>query len=86
MKRAPWSGSLAAVTVPYMGGRSTFLKCAEETNAGLLCISALLNTTMPSMELTINAAKEAELRNKVKILVGGADGYAPECCACGRNS
>jgi 5-methyltetrahydrofolate--homocysteine methyltransferase len=43
----------------------TFLKCVEETGAGHLCMSALLITTMPSLELTINAAKEAELRNKV---------------------
>ena len=67
-----------------------FLKCVEETDAGLICMSALLTTTMPSMELTIKAAAEAELRNKVKILVGGApvseafaerigaDGYAPD--------
>ena len=67
-----------------------FLKCVEENNAGILCMSALLTTTMPMMETTIKAASEAELRNKVKILVGGApvsdafavrigaDGYAPD--------
>ena len=67
-----------------------FLKCVEENNAGILCMSALLTTTMPMMETTIKAATEAELRNKVKILVGGApvsdafavrigaDGYAPD--------
>lgn len=67
-----------------------FLKCVEENEAGILCMSALLTTTMPMMETTIKAASEAELRNKVKILVGGApvsdafavrigaDGYAPD--------
>lgn len=67
-----------------------FLKCVEENDAGILCMSALLTTTMPMMETTIKAAAEAELRNKVKILVGGApvsdafaerigaDGYAPD--------
>ncbi len=67
-----------------------FLKCVEEKDAGILCMSALLTTTMPMMETTIKAATEAELRNKVKILVGGApvsdafaerigaDGYAPD--------
>ncbi len=67
-----------------------FLKCVEENDAGILCMSALLTTTMPMMETTIKAASEAELRNKVKILVGGApvsdafaerigaDGYAPD--------
>lgn len=67
-----------------------FLKCVEENEAGILCMSALLTTTMPMMETTIKAASEAELRDKVKILVGGApvsdafavrigaDGYAPD--------
>ena len=67
-----------------------FLKCVEENDARILCMSALLTTTMPMMETTIKAASEAELRNKVKILVGGApvsdafaerigaDGYAPD--------
>ncbi len=67
-----------------------FLKSVEENDAGILCMSALLTTTMPMVETTIKAAAEAELRNKVKILVGGApvsdafaerigaDGYAPD--------
>jgi len=49
-------------------------------------MSALLPTTMPSMELTINAAKEAELRDKGKILVGGApasDAFAERIAADG---
>jgi len=42
-------------------------------------LSALLTTTMPSMDATIKAIEEAGLRSKVKIIVGGApvtDGYA----------
>ncbi|MDI7278246.1 MAG: cobalamin-binding protein, partial [Anaerolineae bacterium] len=50
----------------------------------------LLTTTMPSMKSTIEALKDAGLRNHVKVLVGGApvtskyaseigaDGYAPD--------
>ena len=53
-------------------------------------LSALLTTTMPSMEATIKAIDEAGLRGKVKIMVGGApvtsdyaqrinaDGFAPD--------
>ncbi len=56
----------------------------------VLAMSALLTTTMPAMEETINALKEAGLRDTVKILVGGgpvtqqyaveigADGYADD--------
>lgn len=38
----------------------------------IIGLSALLTTTMPSMRLTINALKEAGLRDKVKVIVGGA--------------
>jgi 5-methyltetrahydrofolate--homocysteine methyltransferase len=35
-------------------------------------MSALLTTTMPKMGETINAIKEAGLRDQVKIMIGGA--------------
>ncbi len=38
----------------------------------LVGLSALLTTTMPSLEKTINAINESGLRNQVKIMVGGA--------------
>jgi 5-methyltetrahydrofolate--homocysteine methyltransferase len=38
----------------------------------IIALSALLTTTMTSMETTINAICEAGLRNKVKIMIGGA--------------
>jgi 5-methyltetrahydrofolate--homocysteine methyltransferase len=38
----------------------------------ILGLSALLTTTMPNIENTIKAIKEAGLRDKVKIIVGGA--------------
>ncbi len=53
-------------------------------------MSALLTTTMPNMGKIIDLLKEKSLRDKVKIIVGGApvsqqfadsigaDGYAPE--------
>jgi 5-methyltetrahydrofolate--homocysteine methyltransferase len=37
-----------------------------------LCLSTLLTVTMPSMKTTIEALKEAGLRDGVKVLVGGA--------------
>ena len=59
-------------------------------NAELVCLSALLTTTMPMMKQTIDALVESGLRTRVKIMVGGApvtkdyaneigaDGYAPD--------
>ncbi len=38
----------------------------------VLCLSALLTTTMPNLGETIKALQEAGLRDQVKIMVGGA--------------
>jgi len=49
-----------------------FVNTAREKQAQLLAMSALLTTTMPSMKSTIEALKKAGLRERVKVLVGGA--------------
>ncbi len=49
-----------------------FVDAVKEHNPDLVGMSALLTTTMPKMGETINALKEAGLRDNVKILVGGA--------------
>ncbi len=41
-------------------------------NAQIICLSALLTTTMPMMKQTVDAIVESGLRDQVKILVGGA--------------
>jgi 5-methyltetrahydrofolate--homocysteine methyltransferase len=48
----------------------TFVKTAAEKKADVIALSALLTTTMPSMERTIKAVKEAGMT--VKTIVGGA--------------
>jgi len=67
-----------------------FAQAIEAHKPDILGISALLTTTMPNMGKTIHMLKEKGLREKVKIIVGGApvdepfaesigaDGYAPE--------
>jgi 5-methyltetrahydrofolate--homocysteine methyltransferase len=45
---------------------------AVQEGADILGLSALLTTTVPSMESTIKAITEAGLRDRVKIMVGGA--------------
>lgn len=49
-----------------------FIEAIEEKGATIVCLSALLTVTMPSMRKTIDALKEAGVREKVKIFVGGA--------------
>jgi 5-methyltetrahydrofolate--homocysteine methyltransferase len=49
-----------------------FVDAIKEHKARLVGMSALLTTTMPKMGETINAIKEAGIRDQVKILVGGA--------------
>ena len=49
-----------------------FIDALKEHKATLLGMSALLTTTMPKMGETVNAIKEAGIRDQVKIMVGGA--------------
>jgi 5-methyltetrahydrofolate--homocysteine methyltransferase len=71
-----------------------FIDAVEEHEAPLMGMSALLTTTMPNMGKTIEAFIDADLRDKVKIMVGGApvtqdfaddmgaDGYGKDAVAC----
>jgi 5-methyltetrahydrofolate--homocysteine methyltransferase len=47
-----------------------FLKAAQDHGAGVVALSALLTTTMPAMQATIAAVREAGLA--AKVIVGGA--------------
>lgn len=49
-----------------------FVAAVQERQPHVLCMSALLTVTMPSMKTTIDALKTAGLRPGVKVLVGGA--------------
>jgi trimethylamine corrinoid protein len=51
---------------------STFIDKAIEVEAQIICISALLTTTMVGQKKLINDLKEKELRDRFKILIGGA--------------
>ena len=50
----------------------TFVKTALEQNCRVIGCSALLTTTMGAMREVVKAAKKAGIRDKVKIMVGGA--------------
>ena len=49
-----------------------FINAVEEHNANVVGMSALLTTTMPNMGRTIEAFIDADLRDDVKFMVGGA--------------
>jgi 5-methyltetrahydrofolate--homocysteine methyltransferase len=67
-----------------------FIEAVKDQPVDILALSALLTTTMTSMEATVTAFQEAGLRDSVRIIVGGApvtedfareigaDGYAPD--------
>lgn len=67
-----------------------FVQKAQEVGADIVAMSALLSTTMPAMRETIEALQEAGIRDKVKVMIGGApvtenfaseikaDSYAPD--------
>ena len=50
----------------------TFVKTAAEQDCQIICCSALLTTTMGVMSEVVKAAEAAGIRDKVKIMVGGA--------------
>ncbi len=56
-----------------------FVEAVRENHPDVMAMSALLTTTMPNMGKTVEALREAGLREQVKVLVGGApltDAYA----------
>lgn len=67
-----------------------FVESVKESHVDFIAMSALLTTTMPNMQQTIDALKAAGVRDQVKIMIGGApvtenyarqigaDGYAPD--------
>ena len=63
-----------------------FVAAIREHHPQIVCLSALLTTTMTAMKTTIEAIKAAGLRRDVKILIGGApisEAYANEIGADG---
>lgn len=48
------------------------VEAVKETGANVVCLSALLTTTMTAQKDVIDALKEAGVRDSVKVMVGGA--------------
>ena len=63
-----------------------FIKAVKENQPDILCMSALLTTTMGYMKEVIDALEKAGIRDRVKVMVGGApvsQGFADEIGADG---
>ena len=48
------------------------VEAVKEYKPDIVCLSALLTTTMVNQKATVDALKEAGLRDQVKVMVGGA--------------
>jgi 5-methyltetrahydrofolate--homocysteine methyltransferase len=67
-----------------------FVQAVQQNNPDMVGMSALLTTTMTSIKATLEALTEAGVRDKVKVIIGGApitqdfadkvgaDGFAPD--------
>ena len=51
---------------------AAFVTAVEQNQVDIIGMSALLTTTMASIQKTIEALTEAGVRNRVKVLIGGA--------------
>ncbi len=71
-----------------------YIDTAEEIGADVICMSALLTTTMPNMEEVIKTLGEKGIRDKYIVMIGGApvnqsfcdqiaaDYYTPDATTC----
>jgi len=71
----------------------SFVSAAKESNADIVAMSGLLTTTMTYFPMVIEALEKAGLKNKVKVMIGGApvnraytdeigaEGFAEDCAS-----
>jgi corrinoid protein of di/trimethylamine methyltransferase len=63
-----------------------FVQAVKDRNANIVCLSALLTVTMPAMKTTMEALKSSGVRDRIKVMIGGApvtQQYAEEIGADG---
>lgn len=63
-----------------------FVRAAMENDCQIIACSALLTTTMSAMADVVEAAKSAGIRNKVKIMIGGAPVTGQFCQTIGADA
>ena len=84
------SGGLEVIDIGIDAAPEKFIEAVREHKPDIVGMSALLTTTMPAMQETIELLIEEGIRDKVKVIIGGApisqefansigaDGYAPD--------
>ena len=84
--------------IGYDADTSLFIDTAEETGADIICMSALLTTTMEAMQEVIEELKRRGLRDKYIVMIGGApvnecfaqeidaDIYTSDAMSCAREA
>lgn len=87
------SGGLEVINLGIDVAPEKFIEAVKEYTPDIVAMSALLTTTMPGMKETIELLEEEGLRDKVKVIIGGApvsrefansigaDGYAPDAAS-----
>jgi len=79
-------GGFEVVDLGVDVGAEKFITAVKEKNVNVIALSALLTTTMPFIKTVIEGLKAAGLRDKVKVIIGGApvtQDYANEVGADG---
>jgi methylmalonyl-CoA mutase cobalamin-binding domain/chain len=65
-------GGFEVIDLGYDVTPERFVEAAQQKGADIVALSALLTVTMPAMKTTIQALKAAGVRDRVKVLIGGA--------------
>ncbi len=63
-----------------------FVEAVNTKDANIVCLSALLTVTMPAMKTTLEALRSAGVRDKVKVMIGGAPVTDQYCREIGADS
>ena len=64
----------------------TFVSTAKEQDCQVICCSALLTTTMPVMDRVVELAVQEGIRDRVKIMIGGAPVTEEYCIKIGADA
>jgi len=87
------SGGLEVINLGIDIAPEKFAEAVREHNPQIVAMSALLTTTMPAIKETIEYLEQEGLRDKVKVIIGGApiskefansvgaDGFAPDAAS-----
>lgn len=73
------AGGFEVVDLGIDTAPATIVKAAKEQNIRIIALSGVLTLAIDAMKATVEAFKDAGMRNDVKIIIGGAPITAPVC-------